>query len=315
MSSLLDPTAVSQASPFIGPLPNPSLPTIQTIQGQGSLNSTAVTPMAGQPSSTPVVDQGTSEWSVDAFRDGGVLNGAGNDPLIFDRVLSDNVSDEDAAQIWITAQTGSNPTDFVSAYGRFFLTQYSEPEQEKFQIVETFTAFYVYFFGRKPAFYRYSGFLLNDPNFRWTNDFRFMYDNYFSGTAAADLDATAMIQYDGKQVHCMVVGMSLQSDSGNPKGAPFSMDVLVLDYTINEFSSDIAGLIAQKQSDLVAQKAAIAAQMAIINKNIPQEQVLTANQVFAGNKPASSVAPTTESATSQAPPSLVAGSANGQVVG
>jgi len=309
MGLIPDPIAAGQAAvgnPSVALPPNLSPQAMQIIQGQGTMNQNTVTPLTGQPSSTPLIDDGTSEFSVDAFRNGGVTNPAGTDPLIFDRVLSDDVSDEDAASIWITAQTGSNPTDFVSAYGRFFLTDFSEPEQEKFQVVETFTAFYVYFYGRKPAFYRYSGILLNDPNFRWTNDFRFMYDNYFSGTAAADLDATALIQYDGKQVSCMVVGMSIQQNSSNPKGCPFSIDVLVLDYTINQFSSDIAGLIAQKQADLVAQKATIAAQMAQINKNIPQAQVLTANQVFSGNLPAASVSPTTASPTSVTPPSLQA---------
>src|ERR1019366_7308331 len=85
-----------------------------------------------------------------------------------------------------TSLNNKTETKIVNAYSRFFLQGVTEAEQEKYQLVETFTGFYAFFYGKRPPIYRYTGTLLADPIYRWNNDMKFMYENYFRGSRATE---------------------------------------------------------------------------------------------------------------------------------
>lgn len=245
---------------------------------------------------SPKLSDNAESFGIDAYREGGFTGG--NDPMLQKYSLSDYEKSEEAASIWVTQGDGTN---LVSAYARFFMLAANEVEAEKYQIVETFTNFYAFFYGKRPPVYRYSGILLEDPNFRWTNEFRFMYENYFRGTKAVELNATCSLRYNTRQVHGLILGMSMANQANDPKLANFSIDVLVLDYQFGAFSSDIAGLLRQKQEELVALKTQIQQELAAINANMPTEQKLAANLTLAGRRGASKPKKKTDTAATRAP--------------
>jgi hypothetical protein len=257
-------------------------------KSDSNLVQTKATPNKANSAATPKMISDNGAFGVDAYRNGGFRGESGTgDPLIEKYVLSDYESNEEAAQLWLTARGTGDA--IVTAYSRFFLQAVQESESEKYQVVETFTHFYSFFYGKRPSVYRYSGVLIDDENFRWANDFRFMYDNFFRGTQAAELDATVTVRYAGRGVNGLVLSLSASQQAMDPKIVQFSMDVLVLDYYNTKFSADIASLLKSKRAELLALKEKIQRELSMINKDIPTEQRLAAGQVFAGKKPASGV--------------------------
>lgn len=246
------------------------------------LISSVASPLQQQLSSPPGRTPDEGAFGIDAFRDGGGPETA-SDSLAQSRVLTEQYFDEDAATLWLS----SGETDLVSAYGRFFMQSIVEQDTEKYQVVETFTDFYVFFYGRRPPIYRYSGLLINDPNYRWVEDMKFMYDNYFRGSAASELGATTMVQYEGRQVFGQVLGFSIQQDAVNHKAVPFSLDVLVLDYQAIKFSDDISELLNTKTAELAQLRAQIQAELSLINQNQNTGAKLRAGKIFNGKAPAS----------------------------
>lgn len=301
--------ANSRSNPTVAPLPRNDKPTKTDIRALSNtdgisravntLNADRIRLSPTSPATPPSVQSDKGAFGIDAYRDGG-FEGP-DDSMVQKYSVSDYESDEEAATIWLV---GNDDNDIISAYGRFILQAVNESEAEKYQVVETFTDFYAFFYGKRPSIYRYAGILLDDPNFRWVNEFRFMYDNFFRGTAATELDATCRIQYSGRAVGGMVLGLSLNQQALDPKVVNFTIDVLVLDYTNDVFSADIAQLLVTKQNEVVALKAQIQRELASINKNIPTEQRLSAGQVFAGKKPASSAKKASASSISAGPVSL-----------
>jgi hypothetical protein len=194
----------------------------------------------------------------------------------FGNNISQQISNQnDASQALFQPFSGS----IISAYSRFFLQNVQEAEQEKLQIVETFTAFYVFFYGKKPPVYRYSGMLLNDENHKWTNDMKFFYENYFRGTKSVELGAQAVMSYDGAIVSGFLIDMSVGKSADLDKGAPFSFSMVVTDHTPAYFSADIDDLINAAQTALANQAAIIQQQLAAINSGVPSQQYTAAMQV------------------------------------
>lgn len=296
-SSLKSTQAASRDDFNAAPKSKPSKKDKQTIRGvsaadgtsktAGTVETAKATPNKANSATPPLLAADTGAFGVDAYRNGNFSRNTGGDSLINKHVLSDYERGEEAAQMWLKARSTGDA--LVSSYSRFFLQAVSESESEKYQVVETFTRFYSFFYGKRPSVYRYAGVLLDDQNFRWANDFRFMYDNFFRGTQAAELDATVTLQYSGRAVNGLVLSLSTSQQAMDPKVVQFSMDVLVLDYYNQQFSVDIAELLQRKQAELLQLKEKIQRELSLINKNIPTEQRLAAGQVFAGKKGASSV--------------------------
>lgn len=187
------------------------------------------------------------------------------------------------ASISVKAYDG---TEIVSGFTSFFLQSVSESEQEKYQIVETFTAYYAFFFGKRPPIYRYSGMLLNDQDHNWMNTFRVMYENYFRGTASAELGAQAIITYDKRAVSGFLLGLNIQQDAANDKGVPFSFDVLVINHDLVGFSSDFDAFVRAQQDRLRELRDRAAADIASLNKGQDTLQSIFKNSVLTGKVPA-----------------------------
>lgn len=245
--------------------------------------NTQVRPIGAQPTSTEV-DNGTADdFAVDAYRSGG-----GSGEIANPRALDDG--EEQIANMTLAA----GDENIISAYSRFFLQSVTEGEQEKYQIVETFTSFYAFFYGKRPAVYRYAGLLLNDENFKWNNDFKFVYENYFRGTRAVELQGQVIMQYDGRLVTGFPLSFTMQQEAMNPKGIPFAMDVLVTDHITLNFSKDIAALFEAKTRDLQRIRLESNRNLARMNSNVPSTQYNLARQVTNGDLPANSTTDATK---------------------
>jgi hypothetical protein len=177
---------------------------------------------------------------------------------------------------------------FINAYTRFFLQAVTEAEQEKYQIVETFTGFYSFFFGKRPPIYRYSGVLLSDPNYRWNNDFKFVYENFFRGTSAVEFAAEVIMAYNGRVITGFPLSLTMSQEAANDKGMPFSMDLLVVSHDVI-LSQDVAAVLAAKQLELSTYRNAIGVQQAKLKTGAQGPGAQIALQGTNGVMPPSSV--------------------------
>ena len=277
MASPIAPTSIfTTATPITADAQN----TVRGISSDGSTPTSGVQtlttttqPVAGQPTSgqsAPAINSidfndSETDWyrNGDAFGNyegGGDINelqnpltlqGNGNpQPFTGDETLAFMALQIVPPQI--SGQTASSAQQIgqtiINNYARFFLQSVSEPEQEKYQVVETFTGFYAFFYGKRPPIYRFSGTLLNDTVYRWNNDMKYIYENFFRGTSATQLNAEVVINYDGRAVTGFPLNLVMQQEAMNDKGMPFSMDVLVINYSPLTLSQDVAGLLAQAKS-------------------------------------------------------------------
>jgi hypothetical protein len=96
--------------------------------------------------------------------------------------------------------TNSPHKNLVPPFLKFFLTGVDAPRSERYQVVETFGDWYIFFYGERPPIYTFSGVLLNTPNYNWLNEFDFFYDSFLRGTAATRNVTRIFITYGFQQV-------------------------------------------------------------------------------------------------------------------
>jgi len=243
-----------------------------------TMTTSHVTPTPASPAAAETTTESGTGFATDNYRYGG-----GPDELVNARA----VGESDDAPATMTLTVGDE--QLISAYSRFFLQSVSESEQEKFQIVETFTAYYAFFYGKKPPIYRYAGTLLNDENYRWANDMKFVYDNFFRGTKAVEFGAEVILEYDGKLITGLPISLSMQQDAINDKGIPFSMDVLVFNHTNISFSKDIEDLLSKAAESLASSRSKTKDILASINAGAPKNSVAQTRYVLNGKMPSKAV--------------------------
>lgn len=244
-----------------------------------------VEPVQAQPNNNENLSlPENTTFDIDGFRYG--VRGDSNPELANPRSLDANGSaDNDLASISLIIRPESPvrpDEELISSYSRFFLQSVTEAEQEKYQVVETFTGFYAFFYGKRPPIYRYSGLLLCDNNYRWNNDFKFVYENFFRGTMAVEFNAEVFLMYDGRQVAGFPLNLTMQQDAISEKGIPFSMDVLVVNHSTFSFSQDISSLLQQRADELAAIREEVRWYTERMNKDLPGTTRAAADQVLNG---------------------------------
>lgn len=126
----------------------------------------------------------------------------------------------------------------VPEYSKFFLESVSEAHQEKYQTVETFNDWYVYFYGERPPVYSFSGHLLNASNYNWLNEFNYYYQNFWRGTKAVELGAKVFLTYNYQQVQGYIISINTNINAVTDKAAPFQINMLVTKRLIFNGSQD-----------------------------------------------------------------------------
>lgn len=248
----------------------------QVTVNQARVSETSVAQVPSKDTSS-LVDPSTANNDLQRDR----YRNSDNPSITPSRQLGEAEEDK-IASISVKAYDG---TEIVSGFTSFFLQGVSESEQEKYQVVETFTAYYAFFFGKRPPIYRYSGMLLNDQDNNWMNTFRFMYENYFRGTAAAELGAQAIVTYDKRAVSGFLLGLNINQEASSDKGVPFSFDLLVITHDLVGFSSDFDQFIRTQQERLRELRTKSQADIASLNKGQDTLQNIFKNSVLSGKVP------------------------------
>jgi len=122
-------------------------------------------------------------------------------------------------------------TNIIPPYTRFFLQSVSHANQEKYQIVQTFGNFKVFFFDKQPVIKNYSGFLLNTKNHDWRTDFEYVYDQYLRGTRSVELNAKTYLTFDNVIVEGYILNAQFNQTAMEQNGTSFSFSMLVTNKT------------------------------------------------------------------------------------
>jgi hypothetical protein len=262
-----------------------------------TMKTVRVTPVQTQPTAPPTIGLSAGSLNeIDAYRNGSARNG--DLETLWPRTLGEREVDQPS---YMTLSAVEDGEELIAAYSRFFLQSVSEVEQEKYQVVETFTGYYAFFYGKRPPIYRYSGILLSDQNFAWNNDFKFVYENYFRGTKATEYSAQVLMVCDNRVISGYPLSLSMQQDAMVEKGMPFSMDLLVVDHVPTSFSSDVSALLEAQKQALNERQAQILAAAKAGEKSASTESTLRAKNSINGVDPMSGLYPGSSSANDRLP--------------
>lgn len=121
------------------------------------------------------------------------------------------------------------PGSNLISIDEFFLTQVSEPSNEKYQIYQTFDQDFIFFYDRNPHVYVYSGVLINaEDNFEWRNRFQHEYERLLRGTKCVENGARAILSFENVIRQGYLLDLNMQNTSNNPLHTPFSFTFFVI---------------------------------------------------------------------------------------
>lgn len=118
-------------------------------------------------------------------------------------------------------------SSLIPEFSKYLLEGVQESHSEKYQVVQTFNDYYVYFYGQNPPVYSFRGYLLNFNNYNWKNEFMYFYENFWRGTKCVELGAKIYLTYDYQQIQGYILNVSTSVDAMTDKAAPFNINVLV----------------------------------------------------------------------------------------
>jgi hypothetical protein len=121
-------------------------------------------------------------------------------------------------------------TGQVWEYADYILQRISEQRTEKQQIIETFGAPYVYFFGERPRIVEVQGMLMNTEDFNWKSQFWKNYDEYLRGTKLVQRNARVYLSWDTSIIEGYILQASADETSDMPYSVPFNFQMLITGY-------------------------------------------------------------------------------------
>lgn len=149
------------------------------------------------------------------------------------------VKDDTAAAVKVVKADGtelplvdsSSPDgETTSGYANFILQQVQEQRMEKHQIVETFGAAYVFFFGESPRFLNVQSIILNTHDFNWEAEWWENYERYFRGTKLVELGARLYMFYDDNIVEGYMLNASASKLAEQPHMLQLQFQLFVTNY-------------------------------------------------------------------------------------
>lgn len=237
------------------------------VNGGNTVNNYSIGPYGGQP------DSSVDEFPVapDYYRDGYLETKTVTDEFtqqvrtfqVWDPIPGlvgerkeptlSSIKLVDVSKIKNPNADSENQLSLIPKYTKFFLDSVQESEQEKVQIVETFSDYYSFFYGKKPPVYNFSGFLLNFINYNWLNEFMYLYENFWRGTKAVERKARIFLTYNYQQVQGYILNVNTNLNATTDKGAPFSISMLVTKRLIFSPSEDYTSdsLIPRSDTGLI----------------------------------------------------------------
>lgn len=183
-------------------------------------------------------DEGSKILPPDFYRDGRYIStvDADGNPMSIWAPAQETIAAratydrQNIASIRLLKATGDNKSPYknlIPPFSKFFLEQVIEPHEEKFQLVETFGDWFIFFYGERAPVYQFTGTVLSSLNYDWANEFQFMYDSFLRGTKTAEQKAEVSIAYGSTQVVGFLLGKTMQLTALNNNAAAFTFKMIV----------------------------------------------------------------------------------------
>lgn len=117
-----------------------------------------------------------------------------------------------------------------SGYTNFMLQSVTEVRMEKHQIVETFGASYIYFFGENPRFLDVQAVIINSHDFNWEAEWWENYEQNFRGTRLVEKGGRLYMFYDDNIVEGYMLMCQATKQSSEPHLIPISFRLFLTNY-------------------------------------------------------------------------------------
>ena len=140
-----------------------------------------------------------------------------------------------------------------SGYTNFLLQSVEEARMEKHQIVETFGAAYVFFFGEAPRFLDVQMRIINSFDFNWEAEWWENYENNFRGTKLVERGARLYMFYDDNVVEGYMLNSHGVKVADQPLVVQMNFRLFVTSYRNISLESFSGGLYPVHDSAFVAE--------------------------------------------------------------
>lgn len=119
---------------------------------------------------------------------------------------------------------------YTDKYSNFLLQAIQESRMEKMQVVQTFGAPFVFFFGEHPRMIAGSGVLLTTEDFNWRAEFLENYERYLRGTKCVENKSRVTLSWDTIVVEGYFVKVDIQDTADNNNYVRLDFQMFLTNY-------------------------------------------------------------------------------------
>jgi hypothetical protein len=141
-------------------------------------------------------------------------------------------------------------SDLIPPYTKMIISNVSEQSQERTQVIQTFGDAYIFFYGKQPSIFSFSGTLINTKNANWVADFYYIYENFLRGTKLTELDAKFVLTYGGRQIEGVMLNCNMDTNAQIEEGVSVSFQVFVTKRNLTGLSEDF-GLLTDSDGKII----------------------------------------------------------------
>ena len=124
----------------------------------------------------------------------------------------------------------SDNTDVLFESTNFVLQASGEADSEKSQIMDNFGELpQIFFFGRRPRVYSYSGMLWNNDTNNWKDEFRYVYNKYLRGTKCVENGVKLILTYDRSVRLGYMLQMNINQNAEMEMSVPINFAMFIED--------------------------------------------------------------------------------------
>lgn len=128
----------------------------------------------------------------------------------------------------IPLKTGSPGQETTNYYTDFSVISVNQHRREIRQILTTFGAPFVFFFGESPRLVEFQGTLIDSENYNWNESFLENYDTKLRGTRLAEMKARLYVGWNDFLVHGYGLSLRVVERSSNPSQVMFDFAMLIV---------------------------------------------------------------------------------------
>lgn len=164
----------------------------------------------------------------------------------------------------------------------FLLQSISEQRIEKQQIILTFGAPYIFFFGEQPRMITVTGVLLNTEDFNWRAEWWENYDLYLRGTQCTTNHTRVYLSYDDIILEGYIVQAGANEDAGNRNLVQFQFQMFLTNYQNVSNIGDVFGHFKGKDISLDPSTIDVPGQGGISSTQLVRQSNLQSEALSAG---------------------------------